>query len=122
MRSASTALIGSPVSRYSLARAGPTASGQAMVPPSPATSPTRTWGSASVADSAMRITSHSSAMLAPSPTAGPLTAAHDRQRHVEQVPDHLAGVEPQGLEGTGRLQLGEPGEVATGGEGPARSR
>ena len=49
----------------------------------------------SVADSAITITSHNRAMLAPRPTAGPFDGAHDRQRHVEQVPDHLAGVEAQ---------------------------
>ena len=46
-----------------------------MAPPSPATRPAFTWGSASRASSAMNVMSQKSAMVAPRPMASPLMAA-----------------------------------------------
>ena len=73
-RWASSAVTGSPVSRYCFAIAGPTAMGQITVPPSPATIPTRTCGSSITALLAMKMVSVSSAMEAPSPAAAPFKA------------------------------------------------
>ena len=65
----------SPVYRYSrVLMIGPS-NGQNAAPPSPATSPTATCGSARYADSDISRMSHNSATLQPNPTAGPLTAA-----------------------------------------------
>ena len=75
IRSASVAESESPVNKYCFALAGPTNRGQMAVPPSPATIATLTCGSAMVAVSAIMIPSHSSAIVAPKPTAGPLMAA-----------------------------------------------
>ena len=50
-------------------------SGQNAAPPSPATRPTETCGSARYAVSDISTMSHSTAMLQPSPTAAPFTAA-----------------------------------------------
>ncbi len=61
----------SPVIRNSLARAKPMSCGQITAPPSPATSPTLTCGSPMTAVSAATMTSHSSAIVAPSPAAAP---------------------------------------------------
>ena len=49
--------------------------GQTTGPPSAATSPRSTWGSARCALSAMNTMSESATRLQPSPTAGPFTAA-----------------------------------------------
>ena len=60
--------------RWRFAASGPSSSGQIAAPPSPATSPTWTCGSRMIASSAMTITSQSSAIDAPRPTAGPFNA------------------------------------------------
>ena len=74
IRNASSAPTGSPVIRNRFATAGPTARGQITTPPSPATRPTRTWGSPIRAVSAMNIVSQSRATEAPRPMAWPLSA------------------------------------------------
>ncbi len=74
----STAVAGdmrSPVNRYSRNLISGPNSGQKAAPPSPATNPTETWGSAKCARSETSTMSHSMAMLQPSPTAAPFTAA-----------------------------------------------
>ena len=71
----------SPVRAYSLASWRLVSSGQVTGPPSAATSPTSTWGSARWALSAMKTMSDRATRLQPSPTAGPLTAAMTGTRH-----------------------------------------
>ncbi len=71
----------SPVSVYSLASCRLVSRGHVTGPPSAATSPTITCGSARWALSAMNTMSDSATRLHPSPTAGPLTAAITGTRH-----------------------------------------
>ena len=64
-------------------------------------------------------TSHSSATDAPSPAAGAVERAHDRQLDVEQVPDDLLGLAPQCVRAaSSRTQRREPRHVAAGRERP----
>ena len=69
------------------ARAAPAS---VTAPPSPATSATDTCGSARNAVSAMNTMSHNVAMVQPSPTAGPFTAATTGSAEVDHRFDDLA--------------------------------
>ena len=73
--------IRSPVSAYSLASWMLVSNGHTTGPPSAATRPSTTWGSARCALSAMNTMSESATRLQPSPTAGPFTAATIGRRH-----------------------------------------
>ena len=75
MAAARAAGMRSPVRAYSLASCRLVSSGHTTGPPSAATSPTSTCGSARCALSAMKTMSDSATRLQPSPTAGPFTAA-----------------------------------------------
>ena len=116
MRTASSAPTGSPVSRYCLARAGPSTSGQIATPPSPATMPTRTCGSHE-----RRLGRHEDHVAEQrdrraEPDRGTGQRRDDRQLDVEQVPDQLLRVAAQVLELREVVELGEPVEVAAGAE------
>ena len=91
-------------------------------PPSPATIPARTWGSAMCAVSAMRITSHSSAMDAPSPTAGPFTAQTTGTSMSRRSVTMRRASDCERVEAARVAQLLEPGEVASGARTPASTR
>ena len=116
MRSASTAVSGSPVSRYCLARAGPDRErpdGGAAVAGDDADPHVR------IAD--RRRVGHEDHVAEErdrraEPHGVPVQRRDDRHLDVEQIPDELLGVAAQRLHAPGRAQLGEPGEVAAGGE------
>ena len=78
---ARSAVIRSPVNANSLASSMLVCSGHVIGPPSAATRPTTTCGSARWAFAAMYTTSESATRLHPRPTAGPLTAATTGTRH-----------------------------------------
>src|SRR5581483_1150928 len=73
-RSAASASMASPLSRYRLAVRSPALWSHTRHPPSPATRPTSTWGSASRARRAATTASQPSTTVAPSPSASPCRA------------------------------------------------
>ena len=110
----------SPVSAYSLASCRLVSSGHVTGPPSAATSPTITCGSARCALSAMNTMSDSATRLQPSPTAGPLTAATIGTRHRDHAGHDLPAVRraSRGAAPASVAQLVEVVEVAAGRERP----
>src|ERR1700730_4630785 len=92
IRSASAAVIRSPVNKYSLARAKPMSWGQISAPPSPATRPAMTCGSPILAWSAAMIMSQSSATVAPRADRMAIDPRDDRLvafQHAEDDPPRL---------------------------------
>ena len=83
--------------------------------------PTLTCGSAITAVSAITITSHSSAIDAPSPIAGPLTAATIGSSTSSRSQISCLASRRSWSSVSSVPQLREPGEVAAGGERPLRT-
>ena len=127
-RRRSSPMISSPVIKSSLALLMPISSGQITAPPSPATRPTLTWRSPMRARSEATTTSQSRAMVAPRPTAAPLTIASSGfcRSSMEwtislRLAAHLGGVAPHEDVGAA-IALTHALDVAAGAEGSARAR
>src|ERR1019366_10178111 len=91
--------------------------GQSTAPPSAATRPTPTCGSAMKAGSAMSTRSHMMATLHPRPTAGPLRAATKGKVAAKQLVGQRPGFTHPVEAVLELVAVGEVGDVASAAEG-----